>query len=773
MSNFRPHKVIPIISLFIFCISVTGFAQSFDYEKRPRLNFKLSDAVIDLRVNPAEGTVVGSVQYTVEANVNGVDTLVLQAPQLKIDSVLMQSKKTVFEQQNDALRIALTDSSVMRQQYNVQIYYQGTPKFGLHKSSEGSMWTSLLPQSNCHWVPVIDHPGVSLISTLSLTVPEQYSVIAPGVKTDEENAGNGEKKWTFRTGRQVPVSAISFAIGQFNEEGISYGIKRIDSYAEPLAITADRQKELTREAESIIRQVESYTGMEYPFQRLHLVVLNDHYWETKPYGVSTVFLYKNRGDWLNQLRRGIYAQWFGVYQREVQWSSSWPIHLFQAALHFETADDPALLQPMEEPEVRFSTVYDNFSVEKWNWWQQYNTWNRSNLHQTAQRIIPMILENGPGTYTPSAYEDIWYQYSGQPSIDVPEFEAKANSSSTISDSIIYRVDYSVNAAQQNLQLVFSAQQGRIVDPISLPVDIISGGGANRSSIQFSGSADTVNISLPAGTQNVQLNMPEGENLVLEEHKPVPFLLHQLRNADTTEARKKAAVQIGYHADNPDLQLALNDYMDQPMEPEVKAALLRSFGAITNGATGTQKRFLDALSSDSPQVRSAALEVLQNYPENQQITQRIQDISRQETNAELAQQALEMYMQRIDSTQALQYANTLVQQDTAGTRAIVAIGKLAEIGNTEKAVELANYYIEPVYSFQVRRQAFEILLNHDTLHEAWTKRLDMLLNASDPRIRFITIKNLDRIPGIDPASILKEHKAEEYDARVLGVMSRER
>lgn len=771
MSNTKLYKVIPSIFLFVFCVSVIGFAQSFDYEERPRLNFKFSDAVIDLRVDPAEGTIRGSVKYTVEANVNGAERLMLQAPQLQVDSVLTGGKTTAFEQENGVLHVSLTDSSVMQQQYDVQIYYQGAPAFGLHRSSEGSMWTSLLPQSNRHWLPTVDHPGVSLISTLSLTVPKQYSVVATGVKTDEETVANGEKKWIFRTGRHVPVSAISFAIGQFNEEGISYGIKRIDSFAEPRAISNDRQQELARAAENIIRQVEKYTGMEYPFQRLHLVVLNDHYWETKPYGASTVFLYKNRGEWLNQLRRGIYAQWFGVYQREVQWSNSWPIHLFQAALHFETADNPALLKSTEEPKVSFLTTYDNFSVEKWNWWQQYNTWNRSNLQQTARGIIPGILREGPGTYTPGAYENIWYQYSGQPSIDVPQFKAKASTSPTVSDSIIYRVDYSMDPAQQNLQLVFSAQQGRVESSVSLPVDIISGDGANRSSIQLSGAADTVTISLPAGTKNVELNIPEGENIVLEEHKPVPFLLYQLRNAETTEARKKAAVQIGYHTDNPDLQLALNDYMDRSIEPEVKAALLRSFGAITNGATGTQKRFLDALKSDSPQVRSAALDVLKNYPENQQITRQIQEISRQETDNELAQRALKMYMQRIDSTQALQYANTLVRQDTAGIKAITAIGKLAEMGNTVKAVELANFYIEPVYSFEVREKAFQILLSHDSSTEAWSKRLDMLLNASDPRMRFITLKNLDRIPGADPASILEEHKAKEYDARVLRVMTR--
>lgn len=765
MQIIQQAKHFSLLFIALCVVATPGKAQSFDYESRPRLNFQFKEAHIDLEVNPKERSLQGFVEYMIQANVSRADSLSLKAVGLQVDSVLTDGQKVPFDASNGNLTIAVADSIVMEQPYRVRVYYHGSPHFGLLKSSEGSIWTSALPKAVRHWVPSVDHPAVSLVNTLSLTVPQQYSVTATGVKTDEEVIAGGNKKWTFRTGRPVPVTAVHFAIGQFSKEGVSYGIKRINTYAEPLAISPRRQRDLADDARYIIREVEDATGLEYPYPGLQIVILNDHYWETKPYGASTIFLYENRGDWQNQLRRGIYAQWFGVYQRETQWADSWPIQLFQTALHYNVADKAASLETAAEPEADLRTVYEKFGVDQWNWWQTFNTWPRINLRETAGRIIPEVLRQGPGAYSPTNYEDIWYQLSGQPSINIPDFEPASNGSSLQNSEVIYRVDYERMPAQQTLQLVFTAQKGQAASPVELSAEVI-GGAANASSFTVSGTSDTVAVAVPAGTQNVMLRIEEPADVQLEEHKPIPFLLYQLRHGESTEAKRQAAIQIGYHSDNPDLQLALSDVMDQPMEPEVEAALLRSFGVITNGATGTQNRFLEALDSESPEIRAAALEVLQNYPNDPQVTQRIQQLSSNASDNILTSRAMELYMERIDSTEVVQYANTIVQQDTAGTKAIVAIDHLAGMGNTETAVNLATFYLEPVYAFTVRQQAFEILLEHDSSAEAWSERLPKLLGDSDPRIRFITIQSIEQIPGIDPATVLQEHRVVEYDARVL-------
>lgn len=749
----------------ILCFQANG--QSFDYSHRPAFEYSFREAEIDLQVNPDERTLSGSVQYTVEANIAAAGTLTVNAPGIRIDSVRSAGEQLGFEQRNGTLRISLADSAVAGQQYRFEIFYRASPLFGLLTSSEGTLWTSMLPLAARHWLPVRDHPRVAVTASLTLRYPASFVSFASGVKTDDETLADGSKMVTYRTSRPVPVTSLAFGLGQFRESGSSVGIKRINSYAEAKSVSPSVQARLLGRARLLLNTIEQQTGREYPYQRLNLVILNDHYWEQKPYGATTIFLYTNRGALEAQLRRGLYAQWFGVYRHEEQWASSWPVFYLQTALHRSLAERPALAEAdAAEPEMTFSTVYDQFSAERWNHWQRYEG---RYMQEIARTLIPQLLDDGGGTLTPDAFSDAWYRLSGQPGMEIPDFgQAEGAAAEAVPDTVRYRVDYKLDESAGRMIFVFDAREGVLPRPVTLPVDIITAAGDNRQEITVSGPADSASISIPAGTRNVRLYVPEGRLLALEEHKPVPYLLYQLRNADSSEARRAAARQLGYHTDNPDLQLALNDFMEQTMEPEVEAALLHSYGAITKGAEGTEQRFIAALQNDSPAIRAAAMEVLDNYP-GRQVTERLRTHLQEEPNDTLSSRAMELYMQRIDSVAALQYTNRLVQQDTAGTRAIQAIAILAEKGRVAKAVELASYYLEPVYAYPVRRRAFRVLLEYDDAAGQWAERVDMLLSDPDPRMRFITVKNIASIPGIDPDERISSRMPLEDDARVYRLM----
>jgi HEAT repeat protein len=242
----------------------------------------------------------------------------------------------------------------------------------------------------------------------------------------------------------------------------------------------------------------------------------------------------------------------------------------------------------------------------------------------------------------------------------------------------------------------------------------------------------------------------------------------LRNAKSYSARIEAARQLGEHTNDPDLQLALVNIMKKDVGPKVKAALLESYGSITEGAEGTQKRFLDALKSDDTAIQRAGLKGLKNYKQ-ESITKQLQTFSENESDTTLANQALRMYLQRVDSTKALDFTQNLIQQDTSGIRAIVAIGALAKRGPAKQANKYANFYIKSYYAYPVRKQALEVLIKHDTLAADWDKRLKKLMTDHDPRIRFLTVKGLPDIRGVDTGSIISKYKPREYDARVYKMM----
>ncbi len=755
------YRSLLLFTVLLTAVNVTAYGQSFDYENRPVLKFDFLEADIDLNLIPSQAKVAGSVTYRLEANVTGADSLILYAPEVAVDSVVSTDKALNYSIENGRLSIALEDSVVSGNKYQVQIYYHTNPRFGLLKDSEGTIWTSVLPKSHRHWLPSPGHPRIEAVTTLTLTVPAAYSVAATGVKTDEEILGLKRKKVTFRSSKPIPVTSLAFAAGKFNREGTSYGIKRIITYAEENTIDASAQKQLTNKAQQIIAEIESVTEKKYPYQQVHIVVLNDHFWEQKSYGATVIFLYQNRGDLMNQLRRGLYAQWFGVFQHEGQWADAWPMQLFQSALHYKLTDEPANLRVEDVPETGFSTVYENYSVNRWNFWQRLPQWG-AETQQIAAEIIPELLASGPGTLTPQQIENIWYSYSGRPKIDIPAFTDKINTKNTASEQSVYRVDF--NLLNGSLELVFTAQKNAVEEPKTISLKIIDGGAGNVQKVTFGGAKDSVTVSIPAAVQNV-LVAQSGEEINLKIHKPVPFILYQLDNAESVAVRKKAALQLGYHTENPDLQLALAGYLNKEMEPEVKAALLQSYALITNGATGTQQYFLEALSSPHSAVQKVALEALQNYPDNQKVTEQIRKMAGN-PDSKLSAKALSVYMQRMDSTQVLGFVNTLVKQDTAGTKAITAIAKLAELGKTKAAVKRAKYYIQPVYSYPVRKKAFSVLLKYDNSTERWNKRLEMLLTDLDPRIRYLTIQNLSELPGVNREEVLQKYIPKAYDARIF-------
>src|SRR5699024_8721583 len=127
-------------------------------------------------------------------------TLVLDDPQIKIDSIFSNGRSLRYHSNDGHLYIALTNSAKRGQQYQVKIFYRAKPRSGLLKSSEGTIWTSMLPRSTRHWLPVKDNPQVEMRVRISLHIPSNYKVFASGISKDKQMFRDSTKKITFETG---------------------------------------------------------------------------------------------------------------------------------------------------------------------------------------------------------------------------------------------------------------------------------------------------------------------------------------------------------------------------------------------------------------------------------------------------------------------------------------------------------------------------------------------------------------------------------------------
>lgn len=761
-------------TILFFFVSTRAQSSSFDYASHPKLDFSFDHLALELNINTEEQLLEGETTYEIVANISGVDSLVLNAAHMDIKGVQVNGNDVEYRLGNDSLFVALGETTELGNSYSVEIIYATSPNFGVHFESDGTVWTSALPLSTRHWLPVADHPRVTFTTDITLRIPGNFVAIAPGKSSTEEITSVEEKQVRWQSKRAIPASALWFAAGPFSSSQTSFGIKRIRILGDKEMMEKSGKKML-KTAYEMLEQTEKEVGVEYPFETFNIVLLDDHRWETKHYAAGSTFLFANRGNLEAQLRRGIYAQWFGVLQREEQWSDAEAMNLFQTVLNQNLATDA--IQMIEDEANPDATVnpYHAFSAKRWNRWQQfYPDWENEAWKQVIQQSLNNELASGGGVKTWNDYAERWYQASGQPWFSPPQLIVDQATSQQ--DSIIYRVDYNYDETNGELVLNFQALDSVVTELITLPVVEHTMQGADTMQVTFTGESDSIMLSLDPLVSYVTINTSTRDDITLKEYKPVPFVLSQLRNAESPEAKATAAYQLSQHADNPDLQLAINDLLSQEQPPEVKAALLASMGEITKGATGTEQQFLDALREDNIAIREAAVRALRHYQGNDQVIQSIQRAAIRSDTMPLIKQATNSLLAVVDSADTsplTDFSQQVLNQDSTGNKAVFVLQKLAQHNKIDNDALVKNLLvlIGEKYEFSVRAKALDVLKKVDTDQEQWVSRIEDMLADNDPRIRFLAVRAAADLEFVNAENLLGERLLDEYDGRVFYEMKK--
>ncbi len=765
-----PTRVLAFLALLtaITISAATAQAQSFDHESYPKLDFDLVSLELDLGVQPQNLRIDGDAKYQVEANISGTDTLTLYASHLDISNVSVDGETADFSLHNDSLFIPVDDSTEAGNGYEVRIRYSGQPGFGMLKNSAGTIWTSMLPKSQRHWVPIIDNPQVALQTKFNISVPSGNQVWATGVQTDDEVLSVDAMRYRYESEQEVPASSLGFSVGSFSESDTSFGDKKITLAVEKALSDSINNKEILDQANNFLGEVENYLDVEYPLGALNIIVLDDHSWETKNWGSGMVFVYANGGSIQTQLMRGILGQWFGIKQREQQWIEGDAITLYQTLLLNKIAERDYQLEATDMVDQEYpQTVYDHFGIERWNNWQQgISDWQNASIRGSMLESANRVISEFPAAVRWDDYADHWYQHTGQPIFEAPTFSFDdTESQSSEGDSIAYEVYYDFDETEGELRLRFEATEGSIDELTTLPAYEIYSNKTDTSEVTFTGAQDSVVLQVDPTINTLRLDYGDYPDLTLDEYKPSEFLINELRNTEDVDEQAKAARKLGYHSDNADLQLAIKDFMKRDLDPRVQAALLRSLGDITDGATGTEQTFLDALGNDNQHIREAGLLSLQNYSDNSSIASRVESEAQNAEESDYFKKATRV-LTAISSEDAFGgFVESVVQADTTGEKSIIAIRELANMGGVDKAVEQADLFVDDEFSFAIRRAALNILVQHDRAPADWLDRAKKYFEDPDPRIRFLVARGLERNMDGEVEEFLSDYIQDEYDARV--------
>ncbi|WP_234571945.1 hypothetical protein [Rhodohalobacter sp. 614A] len=749
--------------LFVFCSVNLLYAQDWDYQKYPKLDITLQHLNADIHIDEF-GAIEGDVLYRASVNVDDPDSLVFDASRLNILGVWVNDAEKQFSAQNDQLAIYLDEVFAQQSVLNIRIQYEANPKYGVLRDVNRITWTSQLPKSTRHWLPVIDHPRAQFTTEFVFTHPSGNTMIANGRRMESGVVSVDEERSTFQTSSEIPATALGWALGEFYESG-SENVNRLrrDGNQSPIQVhvysetEVDTDANLATVATNALQTVRNSLRTPYPFRDLNIVILDNDFWETKTYAAGILFVYRDRGDIENQIRRGVLSQWIGTYIREEQWNDADAIQAIHARLSNQLFD----LEPETNDGFEPYDVFSPYSFSKWENFMNSNDLPR--FKASLDSSLNTIFNDGHNILGWNELSEIIYNRSGQPFFEGFEFE---DPESEESQPIVYTAGMDWNETDNTIQINFEAVNQSVDELVTVSVEEITFQGPRQHEVTFTGESESSVLSVSSGIENMLLSIEGRDDIELNVEKPFMFWIYQLRNSSDPQERQEAAKGLAAFTDNPDLQLALDDILRVESNPEVYAEIVRALSKLTAGASGMDQRFLDYSSNQQhPAVRTAAVQALAEFPNNERVISRLQTVILQSENAELQQAAIRSMAEVTDAERFNTIAGNLVSREPVLEHVPLILQLLAEKGEEESAVEMASTFITEQFPYEVRNEALEIVLEYDRSSRNWEERLSELFADTHPGIRYRAASALQYVNGSARNSLVEQVLQEEYDERV--------
>lgn len=745
------------ILILLFTATQDCSVKDWDYEQNPKLTYDFNHLDLDMTIDPVNETVKGVATYSISAKIPAQTEVILHAAALEIDAVTFDGDEKEFSVSGDSLIIDLADTLSMTSESELAITWQGRSIYGTHKDRFGTMWSSLNPETQRHWLPVYDHPRVAFSVDADITIPANLDVVFNGNLVSDQVTSADTKTVSWKVDTAIPATGLNFAVGKFESSEAQSGINKVRVFGETGVVTGDEVQEILSEAIRSKRVLENELSFEYPWEALNVVILEDNFWDEKADAAGVIYLAKNRGALTTQLQRSLVAQWFGQYQRTENISSQYEIFEIIRRSAFNVAG-------FESNEI--GNIDSLFSLKSWNALNICCEVAQPFFKRTIEQSLSELIKKESGVVSGSFYTDYWYEETGIPFplIETKKFEIGDSEAQT--DSLSYGLDLEFDEMNSTVTAYFTSLSGSGEDLQSLDMTIFTFDDSTTSEITFTGERDSAKIAVPATVEYVRFNSGSTD---IEEigfgRFPVMFLLAQLRS-NNVDDRRVAAGLLSYHTDNPDLQLALKDALNAETDVQAKANLLSTLGAFTAGATGTEIQFMQEVNSDHIEIQIAALEALSNYKEDENVPGVIQQKMERTSSVDVFTAAKRSFLEVADLPRKISATKRLIQIDTTGARSLSLLKEIISTDTTTQSQQIAEELISFEFPYSTRIGALNLLLEHVEDGDYWGSKIVELSSDFDPRIRLKVLEGLEFLSETDAENIVDAVLLSEFDPRVL-------
>lgn len=759
-----------ICLISILCLmSVQTQAQDWDYELHPRADVDFTHLDAELKIE-SDGQLHGDLIYSATFNNSFTDSLFFDAAGLDIQSVTINGVEAEYLIANLKLIIIPNERFLRDEEAQIGIRYEADPVFGTHSSASGTVWTSLLPRTTQHWLPIVDSPRTKLLTDFTFTHPAGTTVVSNGRKVVSEIVDTDNERATFST--EHPISASSLGWVLFNEVQTtstsisdeirnSYSLfsRRSDSQIYVYSETESSTEEILLLAADIFNRVTSDLEIEYRYGDLQIIVLKNDFLETKQFGDGLLFVYENKGDIKLQIEQGVVSLFAESLIKAPTWSDADAARIAEAYL-------------MNKLNVKMNSVgaqkqkpYHTFSARNLALWQQF-------LTQDAPAVflegIEIFLNTSPGqsefTADWNELSDLLYDETGRSwfiGFEQPDPEPES-----IDTTYSYTVTIDWEEGSTSAEIMFDADSISVDELVTVDATVIGINETRERELTFTGSSDGIVLNVPSVLENITLNVRDRSDVVLNPQKPFQFWMYQLRNDDDEERRAEAAIGISSYSDNPDIELLLNDVLRAEESDIVTAAVLKAMSEITAGASGTDERFLQYTSSNrAMSIRIVAVEALSGYEGNERVISRLQSVIRQESHKDLRRAALRSLSEIVEPRRFANISGSLISQDIVSNQIPYLLKILTEKEADELSMELADQTLNKNVPSHIKEEIINFLMNVDQSPDNWETRLADLLQDPHPGVRIAAAKAVKKLLPVDRENLIESVMPNEFDERV--------
>ena len=281
------------------------------------------------------------------------DSLILDAKGMDINSVAIGSKKLNFTYKNDFLRIKLDKEYTRNDRYTVMIDYVAKPD---ERETAGSaaitsdkglyfinprgeepgkmpqIWTQGETEASSVWFPTIDQPNAKTTQEIFITVDEKYQTLSNGRLVSSKKIDGGKRVDHWKQDLPHAPYLFMMGVGEFKVVKDSYtrpnGEKMdVHYYVEP-EWEAYAQS-IFGETPEMIRFFSGLTGVEYPWDKYHQIVVRDYVSGAMENTGAVIFgdyVYKNDRELLDDndqstIAHELFHHWFGDLVTCESWSN--------------------------------------------------------------------------------------------------------------------------------------------------------------------------------------------------------------------------------------------------------------------------------------------------------------------------------------------------------------------------------------------------------------------------------------------------------------------